>query len=172
MYSNSTLYCIMYAISLILRRTSIMLKKYGRLFFLLILLVVLTELNYIVNRQIDNSLESSNNQKYSELLDEAPETQEALEKGLNGNTPVWEIELNLLRDDFPANDETVYQYISMSDWQNQINALITEINAEYVSDEDILTKVKEIVPDELEKDVFDDYFQAIAKRVPDIFKES
>lgn len=149
-----------------------MLKKYGRLFFLLILLVVLTELNYIVNRQIDNSLESSNNQKYSELLDEAPETQEALEKGLNGNTPVWEIELNLLRDDFPANDETVYQYISMSDWQNQINALITEINAEYVSDEDILTKVKEIVPDELEKDVFDDYFQAIAKRVPDIFKES
>ena len=149
-----------------------MLKKYGRLFFLLILLVVLTELNYIVNRQIDNSLESSNNQKYSELLDEAPETQEALEKGLNGNTPVWEIELNLLRDDFPANEETVYQYISMSDWQNQINALITEINAEYVSDEDILTKVKEIVPDELEKDVFDDYFQAIAKRVPDIFKES
>ncbi|MBE5960499.1 MAG: hypothetical protein E7256_03785 [Lachnospiraceae bacterium] len=149
-----------------------MFKKYGRLFFLVILLLVLTELNYIVNRQIDNSLESSNNQKYSDLLDDAPETQEALEKGLNGNTPVWVIELNLLRDDYPSKDETVYQYVSMSDWQNKINALITEINAEYVSDEDILAKVRDIVPDELENDVFDDYFQAIAKKVPDIFKES
>lgn len=149
-----------------------MLKKYGRLIVLFVILFITMEVTFIINRLIDGNLDQQQNDKTIERLQETVANSGAKEKGLNELQAIWEFELKLVRDEFPKDNEILFEYVDKTTWDNEFTQLVEEVNTSYLTNQEILDKVKSIIPDKFEKDVFEDYLLSIEMLDKDLYNES
>ena len=149
-----------------------MIKKYGRFFALIILLLVVTEVTTYVNRKIDNELDVKDSGRTLEALRESANRSEATSKGLNPYQEFWVYEIEFLRTDYPTQNKNFYDVQNEQEWNDKLTGLKDEVNTTYMTNEEILERVKSIVPDQYLVDIFkptpdEGYFRSVLMLMED-----
>ena len=146
-----------------------LLKKYGYVVVITLLLIVVTEITVVINKVIDQKLDNMETDREKESLEEALLTSDKDVEGLNPYTVIWEYELGYMRERLPSEHEKEFsKYFEIEEWQNSINNIIESINSGYMSDEDIYNSIVSIMPEEIMKIVKDEYLKSIFKLNPDL----
>lgn len=146
-----------------------MLKKYGKRLLLFLAFFIIMEVTFIINRVIDGSFNEQKEDLTLQRLEETVSSSGAKEKGLNENQAIWDFELKLVRDEFPKDEQIIFEYVDKSIWTESLTNLIESVNSSFISDEDIIASVKEIVPDQFEDKLFKNYMKSIKILEPDLF---
>lgn len=146
------------------------LKKYGKLILLFVLFLIVMEGTLILNRIIDDRLERQETTETLKRLQQTVDESDAAKKGLNEYQVIWDYELKMLREEYPEDNGILFEYIDKETWNSEIDQLADSINTAYVSSEDILSTIKDIIPDRFEDEVFEDYFLSMAILQPELFK--
>lgn len=151
-------------------------KKYGRLIFLVALLLVVTEVTIYVNNNIDSQLDTNDRGRTLESLRAAIANSSAESKGLNPYTEFWDYEIKLLRDEYPTKKTDIFDYVDKDLWNKTLTELADRINKEYVDDQTILAEVKKVIPQNFLRDIFSDnldegYFRSVLLLMEDDYKK-
>ena len=153
-----------------------MLKKYGRLIFLVILLLIVTELTIYVNNFVDDKTTVNTRSQTVEKLREALENSDTDLTDRNPYMEFWVQELEYFKTEYPKAETKRFEEIDIKRWNASIDALIKEVQTTNVDDVTLINKVKELVKEQVGMnyilDVFSDnieegYFRSILLLIED-----
>lgn len=148
------------------------LKKYGKIIILFLILFVLAETTFTINRLIDRNLEQQQTDETQKKLQEMIDKSDAKNKGLNEYQVVWDYDLRLLKEKYPEDNGILFEYIEKDKWNSELDTLVDDISKKLYTDEEILDRVKDIIPEKFQSDAFEDYLLSIKILHPELFNEN
>jgi hypothetical protein len=122
-----------------------MFKKYGRLIFLVVLLLVATELTIYVNRQVDNKLETEKEGSTVEAIRKQLANSTAKADGMNPYRDYWVYEIGYFAENYPKDEEELFKSVDMDQWNTDFEALKTLVSTEYIDDTTLMNKVSDTI---------------------------
>ena len=158
-----------------------MFKKYGKLIFLVVLLLITTEITMYVNKDIDSKLSNDQNEKTVEKLRIEVDKSTAKAEGLNPYRDFWLYELEYFSTDYPKVEKEMFENIDMEAWNESFHALKEKISTEYIDDVTFMSEVsatiKEYISINYIEDIFDPtykngYFRSVMMLMEDDQKKS
>lgn len=147
-------------------------KKYGKIIILFLILFVLAETTFTINRLIDRNLEQQQTDETQKKLQEMIDKSDAKNKGLNEYQVVWDYDLRLLKEKYPEDNGILFEYIEKDKWNSELDTLVDDISKKLYTDEEILDRVKDIIPEKFQSDAFEDYLLSIKILHPELFNEN
>lgn len=140
-----------------------MFKKYGKLIFLLILLLITTEITIYVNKDLDGKLSSNQTDNTVERLREQLVNSTAEADGMNPYRDYWVYEIDYFYKNYPSSQEDLFKNINMNEWNDAFEALKTKVQTEYVDDvtfmSEISDTIKKFISINYIQDIFDTSYE-------------
>lgn len=128
-----------------------MFKKYGRLIFLVVLLLVATELTIYVNRQVDSKLETEEEGNTVEAIRAQLANSTAKAEGMNPYRDYWVYEIGYFAENYPKEEVDLFKSVDMDQWNSDFEALKTLVSTEYIDDTTLMNKVSDTIKKNIDK---------------------
>lgn len=135
-----------------------MFKKYGRLIFLLILLIITTEITIYFNKDIDNKLSTNEVTNTVAQLRKQLETSTAEADGMNPYRDYWVYELDHFCKNYPNNEPRVFLDVDLEAWNEAFVNLKTEITTKYIDNVTFMSQVSSTIRDFISVNYIQDIF--------------
>ncbi|MDD5935127.1 MAG: hypothetical protein PUC65_06080 [Clostridiales bacterium] len=140
-----------------------MLKKYGKLIILFILLIITTEITISFNKKIDDKLSTEEVTNTVEQLRAQLEKSTAVADGMNPYRDFWEYELDYFYKNYPEKEVKLFLDIDKEEWNNAFLTLKKKITTEYVDDvtfmSEVSSTIREFIPINYLQDIFDTSYE-------------
>ena len=140
-----------------------MFKKYGKLIFLVILLIIATEITISVNNNLDTKLEANQNKNTLEQLRKEVAKSTAQADGMNTYRDFWVFELNHFSTNYPKDQEDMFKDINIEEWEKAFDDLENRISTVYVDDVTFMSEVsntiKKFISINYIQDIFDPTYE-------------
>ncbi len=135
-----------------------MLKKYGRLIFLVVLLLITTEITIYVNRQVDRKLETEEEGNTVEAIRVQLANSTAQADGMNPYRDYWVYELGYFAENYPKEEVDLFKSVNMDQWKADFEALKTLVSTEYIDDTTFMSKVSDTIKNHIPVNYIQDIF--------------
>ena len=135
-----------------------MFKKYGKLIFLVVLLLITTELTIYVNRQVDNKLENSEEKNTVEKIREQLANSTAEAEGMNPYRDYWVWEIDNFYKNYPEEQVDLFKKVDIDQWNGDYEALKTLVTTEYIDDKSFMTQVSDTIKKHITVNYIQDIF--------------
>jgi hypothetical protein len=122
-----------------------MFKKYGKLIFLVVLLLIATEITIYVNRQVDDKLVVDEETNTVGVIRKQLENSTAVADGMNPYRDYWVFELEHFRENYPAEEEELFKSVDIEQWDKDFEALVTLVSSEYIKDKTLMETVSDTI---------------------------
>lgn len=135
-----------------------MFKKYGRLIFLVVLLLITTEITISVNRRVDSQLENEEEGNTVEAIRKQLTNSTAAADGMNPYRDYWVYEIGYFAENYPKDEEDLFKSVDMDQWKEDFEALKTLVSTEYIDDTTLMTKVSDTIKKHITVNYIQDIF--------------
>lgn len=140
-----------------------MFKKYGKLIFLVIILLITTEITIYVNNNIDAKLSLEQTSNKVEQLRVQLKNSTAEADGMNPYRDYWVYELDYFSTNYPKEREDLFENINMEEWNKSFSDLENKISTVYVDDVTFMSEVSDTIKQYISinyiQDIFDTTYE-------------